>query len=168
MQDVPFLCYVPPSLLLLCFPCPLISNPISFQLYLLTPERSNASIISTLTLSCYWKKKITVRNFKWCVIHTPLDSQSVYGCNLFQITRALYPSNYLNLLKVLNFRQHLWLLKTQTRQVMSDTVRHYRRLLSDIYGHITSTVCIAVIQNLLKLAISLTLQLTVKIEPFRT
>jgi hypothetical protein len=47
-------------------------------------------------------------------------------------------------------------------------VGHYRRLLSDIYGHFTSTVCIAVIQNLLKLTISLTLQLTVKIDPFRT
>jgi len=31
---------------------------------------------------------------------------------------------------------------------MSDTVRHYRSLLSDIYGHLTSTVMIVLTQNL--------------------
>jgi hypothetical protein len=89
-------------------------KPDPFSVYLLASGRIIASSISTLTISCYWKRKFTVQNFKSCVIQTPLDSQSVYGCNLFQIKRVLYPSNYLNLLKALKFKQHLWLLKRQT------------------------------------------------------
>jgi len=41
-------------------------------------------------------------------------------------------------------------------QAMSDTVRHYRSLLSDIYGHITSTAWIVLRQNLLALSTSAT------------
>jgi hypothetical protein len=37
------------------------------------------------------------------------------------------------------------------------------RMLSDIYGHRTSAIWIAVTQNLLELAVSLTLRLTFKI-----
>ena len=47
--------------------------------YLLTSGRSNVPSVSTLTSSCYWKEKIIVQNFKWCVIH----SHTVSGCNLF-------------------------------------------------------------------------------------
>jgi len=39
-------------------------------------------------------------------------------------------------------------------QIMSDTVRHYRSLLSDIYGHLTSTIWIVLTQNLLALSTS--------------
>jgi hypothetical protein len=37
-------------------------------------------------------------------------------------------------------------------QVMSDTVRHYRSLLFDMYSHLTSTVWIVLRQNLLALS----------------
>jgi len=49
-------------------------------------------------------------------------------------------------------------------QVMSDTVRHYCSLLSDIYGHLTSTVWIVLTQNVLVLSTSATVRLTVIIK----
>jgi hypothetical protein len=49
-------------------------------------------------------------------------------------------------------------------QVVSGTVRNHRPLLSDIYSHLTSTVWIVLTQNLLMLAMSLTVSLTVKIQ----
>jgi len=54
------------------------------------------------------------------------------------------------------------------RQVMSDTVRHYRSLLSDIYGHFTSKIRIVLRQNLLALSKSATVYLTFKIMLIRT
>jgi hypothetical protein len=57
---------------------------------------------------------------------------------------------------------------TDTWQVMSDTVRNYRSLLSDIYGHITSTVWILLRQNLLALSTSATVHLTGKIMLIRS
>ena len=52
-----------------------------------------------------------VQNFNVLFMWTSLDSQSVYGYNLFQIKRALVSWNYLNILKVINFKRHLRLLK---------------------------------------------------------
>ena len=80
---------------------------------------------------------------------------------------ALVSWNYLNLLKVQNFKQHLRLLKRKTKlhvAVMSNTVQHYHSLLSDIYGDLTSTFWIFLTQNLSTLAASLTVHLTVKIK----
>jgi len=34
LLDIPFLCYIPPWLLVSCFPCPMTSNPIFFEFYL--------------------------------------------------------------------------------------------------------------------------------------
>jgi hypothetical protein len=48
---------------------------------------------------------------------------------------------------------------------MSDTIRHYRPLLSDIYGHLKPTIVLT--QNLVALTISLIVQLTVKIKLIR-
>jgi len=39
------------------------SNPIFFEFYLWTSWRSNASSLSTVPSSLYWKEKITVQKF---------------------------------------------------------------------------------------------------------
>jgi len=45
------------------------SNQIFFEFYLQTSGRSNASGLSTLASSLYWKEKIMVQNFQQCVIY---------------------------------------------------------------------------------------------------
>jgi hypothetical protein len=55
---------------------------------------------------------------------TPLDLQSSYGSNIFQTKWALHYWNYLSLLKVLNFKQRLWLAKRKTSWHATGNVRY--------------------------------------------
>ena len=59
-------------------------------------------------------------------------------------------------------------IPTDMWQVMSNTVRYYRSLFSDVYDHLTSTVWIVLRQNLLALSTLAPVHLTVKIMFIRT
>jgi hypothetical protein len=87
----------------------------------------------------------------------PLDSQSVYGCNVFWTKWALLHWNYLSLLKVRNFRKHLWLTKRKTKWQAAGNVGFCPPVppcAIDIYDHVLSTFWLVLVQNVLALAAS--------------
>jgi len=119
-------------------------------------------------LLLYWKEKIIVQNLKQCVIYG-----LIFGfTQLFTVvvcSQSREPSFPEIIQTYLSFRISSSTCDfskerpTDMWQIMSDTVRHYHCLLSDFYGHITSTVWIILRQKPLALTTSATVHLTVNI-----
>ena len=112
-------------------------KPDFFEFYLRISWKSDASSLSTLPSSLYWKEKIIVQNSNNVLfMYKSLDSQNVYGCSLFQIKWFLISWNYLNLLKELNFKQHLRLLRRKTNWHVAGNVGYCPTLLLSAIRHL--------------------------------
>ena len=112
-------------------------KPDIFEFYLQISWKNDASSLSILPSSLYWKVKIIVQNSNNLLfMYKSLDSQSVYWCSLFQIKWFLISWNYLNLLKVLNFKQHLRRLRRKTDWHVAGNVGYCPTLLLSVIRHL--------------------------------
>jgi len=119
----------------------------------------------------HWDRANIINWGSRLVTTTSVDPQSVYDCSLFQISEPSFPEiiqSFLSCWISSSTCDSSKVRPTDRWQVMSGNVRHYRSLLSDNYGYLTSVVSVALRQNLLELSTSATVHLTVKITLIRT